>query len=268
MPLMNAMYSGTVSHKRLVPLVHAFQYKIFMFHVDVDGLDDLDLPYPLFSSSRSAVIAYRRSDYFGNPQVPLGDAIRAWVGEQRGYPPSGQIYVLSHLRVFGHVFNPVTFYYCYKPDGVGIDCIVAEITNTPWKERHAYLLTLDQNLSENPGLLKFQIDKDFHVSPFFSLEYLYEMTFSIPGKNLKVGISNYQEGSRHFHASMNLAHRELSTGSLMKQVIQMPWVTIKVVWGIYWQALKLKLKGLPYIPHPGGLKSELKHKQNQKEYAA
>jgi DUF1365 family protein len=139
-PLASCLYEGWVRHRRHAPHAHAFRYRIYMLYLDLDELDRVFAGRWLWSVNRRNLAQFRRSDYLGDPTIPLAEAVRARVREALGRAPTGPIRLLTHLRYFGHCFNPVSFYYCYAEDGTTLDTIVAEITNTPWKERHSYVL--------------------------------------------------------------------------------------------------------------------------------
>lgn len=157
--------------------------------------------------------------------------------------------MLTHLRYFGYCFNPVTFYYCYDKSGKKVETIVAEITNTPWKQRHSYVLPSDMNLSGSK-VKRFIFGKKFHVSPFLGMNYHYEMRFNDPGKQLHVYIANKNEHRIEFSANLDMKAIPFSGRSILVSVLRFPFMTGKVITGIYWEALKLKLKGVKYFPNP------------------
>ncbi len=248
--IQSKLYTGLVAHARLKPFAHKFRYKIFMTYIDLDELDSLLRESPLFSRKRAALVQFKRSDYLGDPGIPLTDAVRDRVENETGKRPDGPVRMLTHLRTFGYVFNPVTFYYCFDKEDRKVETIVAEITNTPWKQRRAYILTPSMNLSKEAGKYHYRFDKDFHVSPFFDLDFAYDMQFSEPGDNLFVQIENKRDDDRHFIATLNMAPQDYTAKNLAKNLVMFPFMTFKVFWAIYWQALKLKLKGATYYPNP------------------
>jgi DUF1365 family protein len=250
------LYTGVVTHKRLEPFVHKFRYGVFMSYLDLEEVDSILPDSWIYSSSHRALVEFRRTDYHGDPARPLAASIRDLVFERSGVMPGGPIRMLTNLRIIGHVFNPVTFYYCFDESGTSVEHIVTEITNTPWNERHAYILSPKMNLSKKADWFKYIIDKEFHVSPFMDLDYLYDMQFNLPGQDLFVSIANQRQEDKKFIATLRLSQKAFTKRNLLKQLLKFPFVTIKVVWGIYWQALILKIKGDTFYPHPGGLKSE------------
>lgn len=249
------LYIGHVLHKRLEPFVHRFKYGVFMAYLDLDEIEKLDDMSWLFNSQRRGFVEFRRSDYHGDPAISLGDSIRQLVLEKTGQTASGPIRMLSNLRLMGHVFNPVTFYYCFDKSDTHVEHIITEITNTPWNERHAYVLSPEMNHSHKQDWYHYTIDKDFHVSPFLDMDYQYEMKFKLPQDELFVSIENHKDADKKFLATLNLEATPFTHAGLRRQLFRFPFMTLKVVWGIYFQALILKLKGARFFPHPGGLKS-------------
>ncbi|HDS1219798.1 TPA: DUF1365 domain-containing protein [Stenotrophomonas maltophilia] len=245
----SALYFGHVIHRRHQPHAHAFRYPVAQLLLDLDELDTIFAGRWLWSLNRRNLAEFRRSDYFGDPSMPLPEAVRRHVAGVRGHRPAGPIRLLTHLRFGGHVFNPVSFYYCYQPDGSTLDCIVADITNTPWKERHAYVLSVAEAASE-PGSLRWQFQKRFHVSPFMAMDCTYDWRFSTPGEDLRVHMQVLQEGVRQFDATQYMQRRPLDGRGLAKVLTLYPLMTVQVVAAIHWHALRLWLKRNPVHDHP------------------
>jgi DUF1365 family protein len=245
----SCIYEGIVRHRRFEPVRHEFRYPLFMMYLDLDELPSLFEGRWLWSTSGVAPARFRREDYLGNPEVPLIDAVRDEAARLTGARPVGPVRMLTHLRYFGLVMNPVSFYYCFRPDGETVDTILAEITNTPWKERHTYALrTADEanGACERPH----RFSKTFHVSPFMPMDHEYEWTFGEPGRRLRVHMTNRARGERVFDATLALAREEISGSALARVLARHPWMTARVATGIYWQALRLWLKRTPYHEHP------------------
>ena len=161
--------------------------------------------------------------------------------------PAGPIRLLTHLRYFGHCFNPVSFYYCFDAADQRVETIVAEITNTPWAERHSYVL--DASQSGGP-IKRFAFDKDFHVSPFMPMDMQYDWRFNEPARHLFVHLQNFREGEAVFDATLSMKVRPLTAAALVGLLLGFPFMTVKVVAAIHWQALKLWLKRTPVYDHP------------------
>jgi uncharacterized protein len=197
-----------------------------------------------------ALAWFRRADYLGDPSLPLDEAVRQRVMEA-GHPrPAGPIRMLAQLRNYGHCFNPVTFYYCYDAADTRIETVVAEITNTPWEERHAYVLPAPPGIAQG-ATLDFAFGKDFHVSPFMPMDVAYRWRFSTPGKRLAVHMENARGGESVFDATLSLLRRPISGPALAGVLLRFPFSTLRVMVAIYWQALRLMLKGVPVHDHPG-----------------
>jgi DUF1365 family protein len=247
----SCLYVGTLRHRRHAPRPHAFRYDLFMAYLDLAALDEVFRGRWLWSTQRPALAWFRRADYLGDASRPLDDEVRERVWRETGRRPRGPIRLLTHLRMFGHCFNPVSFYYCYDAHGERVETIVAEITNTPWKERHAYVLPAAA--PADGGRLRFRFDKKFHVSPFLPMALGYDWRFSTPGARLAVHMEDLQGGEKVFDATLALERREITGVSLAGALARHPAMSAKIVAAIHWQALRLWLKGAPFHTHPAKL---------------
>lgn len=245
----SCIYEGTVRHRRFKPLRHEFEYRIFLLFLDLDEIDELFEGRWLWSVERPNVASFRRRNYLGDPDVPLKTAVLDRVEERTGRRPEGPVRLLTHLSYLGYTFNPVSFYYCYDRGGQNLEAIVAEITNTPWNERHAYVL--DTGRSGAGGKLrKFSFAKTFHVSPFMGMDVVYDWRLSEPGDRLAIHMINRQEDQPALDASLVLSRRPVSGRSLASVLLRFPLMTVRVITAIYWQALKLWMKKCPSYEHP------------------
>ena len=243
----SGIYEGWVRHRRFATTPNAFRYRLFMMYLDLAETGDLFADRWLWSDRRPALARFCRDDHFGDPAVPLDQAVRDLVEERLGRRPLGRIGVLTHLRYFGFVFNPVSVFYCHAEDGHGIDATVLEVHNTPWRERHLYVL--DGRRPE--GRNRFRVAKDFHVSPFLGMDIEYDLVIEPPTERLIAHMDCRREGRTQLDATLNLRRTEITGTSLARVLCQYPLMTMKVVAGIYWQALKLWWKKCPTFPHQG-----------------
>lgn len=245
------IYKGWVRHRRVAPTRHQFRYRLFMLYLDLAELPQLFDRTPFWSARRRALAWFKRSDYLGAPDVPLDRAVRDLVQVRTGARPGGPIRLLTHLRYFGYCMNPVSFYYCFDASGARLETIVAEITNTPWKERHQYVLTVEEAGGAEPARIKrFGFDKVFHVSPFMPMDIRYRWDFNEPGERLFVHMDNSRHGARMFDATLVLEEHPLSPRSLLAVLAEFPLMTMRIIVAIHWQALRLWLKHTPVHDHP------------------
>jgi DUF1365 family protein len=245
----SALYTGRLNHRRFLPVAHAFRYRMTLAWLDLAELDSVFRGRWFWSGHRRALAWFRRADYLGDPAVPLDVAVRDRVERDTGRRPVGPVRLLTQLRTFGHCFNPVSFYYCYDADGRRVEAIVAEITNTPWNERHAYVLCPPGHL-ERDSTLRVRLAKEFHVSPFMPMDIGYDWRFTPPGKTLAVHMENRRAGQRLFSATLVLKREEISGMSLARALARQPFASLVVLGRIYWQAFRLFAKGAPFHAHP------------------
>lgn len=241
----SCLYEGTVSHQRHVPKPHGFRRKLFMVYLDLGELDTAFAGRWLWSTRRPALAWFRRADHLGDPAVPLDVAVRDLVEARLGWRPSGPIRLLTHLRYLGFVFNPVSFYYCFDEAGEQVEAIVADVSNTPWGERHPYVVR-----PAEPGALRFALGKQFHVSPFLPMDLDYDWRFSPPGERLAVHMVNSRQGEKLFEATLALQRRAIDGPGLARTLLRHPAMTQMVVAGIYVEAFRLWRKRTPFYPHP------------------
>jgi len=247
--MQSCIYTGQVRHRRFRPVAHSFSYSFFMMYLDFDELPVLFQRRWLWGNERFALAQFRRADHFGDPRVSLDRAVRDLVEQRSKQRPRGPIRLLTHLRYFGYCFNPVSFYFCYDSSGSAVETIVAEVTNTPWKERYCYVL--GENLNEgHDGEKRYRFHKAFHVSPFMDMDLEYDWRFRTPGRQFVVHMDNKKGGEKLFDATMTLTRREIAGSSLAVSLMRFPFMTLQVIAAIYWQAGRLWLKRTPFYAHP------------------
>jgi DUF1365 family protein len=207
----------------------------------------------LWSATRFALAWFRREDHYGKPGVRLDESIRQLVQKQTGSRPRGPIRLLTHFRYFGYCFNPVSFYYCFDEADTRVETIVTEVNNTPWHEQHCYVLTEKRN-EGNTRNKRYRFAKDFHVSPFMEMNMNYDWRFMQPDERLNIHMENRLTDSngnkRIFDATLVMKRLPISSWYLATTLIRFPFMTGKVITGIYFQALKLWLKKATFYPHP------------------
>lgn len=250
----SALYKGWVRHRRNTPVINHFRYPLFMLCLDLDELDHVFAGRWLWSTARPALARFRRSDYLGDERTPLKQAVLDTVENTVGRRPAGPVHLLTHLRYYGYGFNPVSFYFCYGADGETIEAIIAEITNTPWGEKYPYVLQCGS--PDNRNKYRFEFSKQFHVSPFMGMDQHYAWQFSMQDDNCVIHMKNYEADSLVFDATLNLNKRAITGPSLARVLVEFPMMTVQVIIGIYWQALKLWLKGCMFYTHPDKLQRD------------
>jgi uncharacterized protein len=249
----SCLYEGSVRHRRAGLVKDEFRYPLFMAYLDLDELPGLLDGSWLWSARRPAVAWFRRADYLGDPSVPLADAVRELVRARIGIQAEGPIRLLTHLRYFGKCFNPVSFYYCFDTSGERVVAVVADVTNTPWGERHAYVMNAAEPADHGTvSVMRAQFEKRLHVSPLMGMDHVYDWRMTEPGEQLLVHIESddREPGRKVFDATLSLRRRELTPRSLRAVLARYPLITLRIVARIYVHALRLKLRGARYFSHP------------------
>lgn len=231
----SALYTGKLMHARSEPVRNVFTYPVAYWLLDLDELPELERRLRLVSVNRRNVLTFRDRDHFDG-DLPLKEAVRRFAGD----PAIDRVLCLTQLRVLGHVFNPVSFYWCYGADGA-LACMIAELNNT-FGERLPELLP--------GGSLRYEHDKRLHVSPFFGLEQRYRYSFSEPGETLYARIEVHEDGRMPLQAVLAGRRRELTNASVLRFLVRYPMMPLQVLALIHWQALKLFVRGAPFHRKP------------------
>lgn len=234
----SGLYVGETYHERFVPKSHKFTYQIMMFWLDLAEVEQLNDSLTLFSNTKFNWIQYKRSDYLKNKTANLQDEALEKMSSLAGETLTGKVFLLSPLRILGMYFSPVNFYYLQNPQGE-FTHLLAEVSNTPWNERHCYLVDLK---TQN------ETDKAFHVSPYNPIDMKYKWRIKQPNEKLNLVLECHKK-DKHFTAAIALNRISLSNRTLKKTLLQFPHMTIKTLFGIYWQAIKLFIKKVPIYNH-------------------
>lgn len=250
--MLSCVYEGHVRHRRLSPVEHRFRYGLYLLYLDLEELPALLKGGVGLSGAFFSPGSFLRRDHLGAPAIPLAESVRALVRERTGWTPAGPIRLLTLLRCFGYYFNPLSLYYCFDTTGRTVEAVVAEVTNTPWLERHWYVLW-EGNRIGPAGSLRFREPKKFHVSPFMDMDADYDWRLSPPGPRLSVCLDSSRAGQRFFAVTMVLKRRTLSRGLMVRMPLCYPWMTLRVSQAIYWQAARLWWKKCPFFTHPNYL---------------
>lgn len=249
MTLASAIYTGRVWHRRFRPQPHAFAYRIRLLYLDLAELDAVFAPARCWSLRRAAPGRFDRRDYFDPDTPSLDAAVRARVAAQTGSRPSGPIRLLTQPRYFGFIMNPISVYYCFAADGQTLEFLLLEVTNTPWRQRQAYVLDVRADATDAT------FDKRMHVSPFNPMAMQYRWQGGAPGERLQVRLENHSADGCVMEACLDLRRRPISGPALDRLLWAHPWMTLKVALAIYWQALRLWLKRVPVHAPPNSSRS-------------
>ena len=243
------LYTGTVRHRRFSPREHSFTYSLFMALMDVDSIASQMAVSKLTALNRFGLAAFHDADHIGDPRRPLRDRVHA-SAQQAGHPlPDGPIYLLTHLRYAGYVFNPISLYYCCDRQG-DVAAVLADVRNT-YGGRRSYWL---QPLDDSTRRFRSFAEKKLYVSPFMTMDAEYEFVLTPPGPSLVAHMNVAEQASRArlFDATLELTRRDWTAANVRKTLIGYPFMTAKVIGGIHFEALRLLLKGLPEYSNPNG----------------
>lgn len=229
--------------------MHTFRYSLFMIYLDLAELDRVFKGRWFWSVDHLNIASFNRAYHLGDPSISLEDAIRSFVAERTGKHSDGPIRMLTQMRYFGYNFNPVSFYYCFDKEDSHVETIVVEIHNTPWGEIYCYVLGEDQSEGSDKKKI-FKLPKGFHISPFFDMNIRYQWEFSTPEDSVQVRMISYENEDTIFSAKLSMNRRKITSRELSRMLIKYPFMNVKIIGAIYWQALRLQLKGATFYTHP------------------
>lgn len=243
----SALYRGWIRHRRYAPKTHNFTYRLSLLWLNLDEQAEVFKLSSLWSGRWWSPMRFRPGDYLrhhAREDESLQQTAQRLVQEQLGLQLNGPVCLLTQVRSFGLVFNPASFFYCYD-QAHKLRAIITEVSNTPWLERYCYVMKTDsEQRTQN-----FQVAKSFQVSPFLPSEVDYRMRFSQPGRTLLIHMEDWQAHEKLFDATLNLARQPLSKSLLRREAVSFPFMVLKTITGIYWQALRLALKRIPIFDH-------------------
>jgi DUF1365 family protein len=250
----SAIYEGRVWHVRRKPVGHRLDYPLYMPLLDLAELPSALDRHPLWSARRAAPVRFRASDFLRaedgrgpSDSTELAAAARALVRQRTGAEPTGPVRLLASPRFFGVGFNPVSFFFLHGEDDGRPEAVIAEVTNTPWGERHSYVAA-----REGDGPITARFGKAMHVSPFNGMDQTYELRVGDPGDSLAISIANEEDGERVHVAGLNLKRRPLSRPAMSRALWAYPPATIAALVRIYAHGVRLRLKGVPHHPNEMG----------------
>lgn len=239
-----AIYTGMLRHRRSSPAVHHFTYPLFMAFLDIDRLPELMRVSPLAGYNRFAWASFHQRDHFGDPAQPLRRRLQQDARASGLSLPDGPVFLLTHLRYLGYVFNPISLYYCYDR-ALRLRAVLAEVNST-FGERQNYWMEAGSG-----PILTHRCPKRMHVSPFLPMDLEYRFSLTPPARTLVAHIGVWQGGQSPFDATLTLNREPWSAPALHRALRRFPCMTARVIAGIHWQALRLWLKKVPVWPHPG-----------------
>lgn len=240
-----ALYHGTVLHRRLRPRRHVLRYRVFWMMLDLDRLGEVVAGSRLFAWNRWGVLSFWDKDHGDGSGRPLRGQIEALLADAGVSQDGGPIRVLCYPRLFGYVFNPLTVFLCYRPDD-SLAAVVYEVSNT-FGERHSYVLPVEASPDQ---MVRQSADKQFHVSPFIGMDARYHFRILPPGERVAVAITETDDAGPFLHASFSGRFEAVSDRTLLRALLRYPLMTLKVIGGIHWEALRLWMKGVPVHRKP------------------
>ncbi len=236
----SCLYKSEVMHRRTSPKQHAFKYGLFMFYIDLDELELIDQRFNFIGHNRFAPYEFRDSDHYNPSKTDLKTSIKEYLKEQGIEDSVGKIHLLTHLRTWGHLFNPVSFYFVTDTAGSPI-CSIAEVGNT-FNEQKLFIAQ-----SSRDGRSQLDAVKNFYVSPFSELDTQFRFRIATPREHMRIAINQSKNGETYFNSALTGTKRSLTGPALFKSALQFPLLTLKIVGAIHWQALLLHMKGVPYF---------------------
>lgn len=241
----SSIYRGWVRHRRFAPEMHEFRYRLFMLLLDLDELDQVNRIGRWFACERRAPMSFYRGDHWGNPARALKEEVLDLLQSETGKRSQGPVLLLTQPRCWGYCFNPISVFYCFEAGNGGLAAVVAEVTNTPWGERHCYVIPTADGATAASGWF----DKAMRVSPFMPIDQRYRWRGKAPGRALAIHLENHEGDARLLDATLTLRREPLNAASLRAVILAHPFMTMKTIFAIHWEALRIWMKGIPVYTH-------------------
>lgn len=242
------LYTGRVRHRRFHEKSHEFQYAIQLFYFDVASLTEAFAQQRFVSVEKFNWYSFQRRHYLPTTTGNLDEGARQLVRDKLGFTPKGKIFLLTQLSCLGYCFNPISLYFVFDETETELEALIMEVTNTPWDERHCYVLLPDTH--PKPPIYTFHMKKELHVSPFFDMQYQYHVNVKLEAKQIIVHMESFKGDKKHFDATLSVNRVNEEGAFLWRKLLHHPLTAYKVLAGIYWQAFKLWCKRVTFYNHP------------------
>lgn len=242
------LYTGSVRHRRFHEKAHQFNYAIQLFYFDVASVAAEFAKQRFVSVEKFNWYSFQRRHYLPETSGNLDEAARQLVHDRLGFVPTGRIFLLTQLSCLGYCFNPISLYFVLDESGSKLEALIMEVTNTPWDERHCYVLKPDTQ--PKPNIYTFHMKKSLHVSPFFDMQYQYHVNVKFDAAQIIVHMESFKGDKKHFDATLSVNRINDDGKSLSNKLLRHPLTAYKVVAGIYWQAFLLWCKRVTFHDHP------------------
>jgi DUF1365 family protein len=247
MTLRSALYVGSVMHRRLRPRPHRLRYRVFWMLLDLDEIDRLPRRLRLFAHNRFNALSFHDADHGDGSGTPLRDQVDRQLHAAGIETEGGAIRLLCMPRIFGYGFNPLSIYFCYRPDGA-LAAVLYEVHNT-FGERHGYLIRVEPGAAAGAVIDQY-CQKVFYVSPFMDMDLTYAFRLAAPGERISVAIDTSDKDGRVLTAALTGKRAALTDSALLRVLATHPAVTLKVIAAIHWQALRMLFKGFKLRARP------------------
>ena len=241
----SAIYEGTVTHRRARPKRHRLKYRIFMLLLDLDEMEGVTKRLRSLSFRKFNLFSFHERDHADGSGAPLRDWVEKQLAQGGMDLNGGAIRLLAIPRILGYGFNPISVWFCHDRDGQ-LKALLHEVHNT-FGERHSYLIPVER-IEQEP--IRQSRGKTFHVSPFLAMDLRYDFQITPPADSLMLAIRVSDADGLVLTASFRARRTELTDAALLSVFVRIPLLTLKVIGGIHWEALRLWWKGLRIYPHP------------------